>query len=142
MEKKFTVLRIIGTLWKIMAWIALVIGVLTSIGVLMFGIFSGSMMRDYVQVPTRASWATGVAGGVVGFVGTLIGTIIYFLMMYAVGELIYLGLAIEENTRQASQHIQWMAQEVPAPVYAPPPAPAGAPPAPEPAGAVTDGGSE
>lgn len=122
MEKKFTVLRIIATMWKIVAWIALVVGVIVSVGVLLTGILGGTMMRQIVPVPEGASWAYGVAGGIVGFVVILIATIIYFLLMYALGELIYLFLAIEENTRQASRQIQWLAQQDPEPesIYAPP----------------------
>jgi len=121
-EKKFTVLRIIGTLWKIIAWISLVVGVIGSVGVLLTGILGGSIMQQVVPVPEGASWVYGVAGGITGFVATLIATIAYFLLMYAVGELIYLLLAIEENTRQASQQIQRMAEEAsePEPIYAPP----------------------
>jgi hypothetical protein len=119
-EKKFTVLRIIGTLWKIVAWIVLVVGVVASVGVLLTGILGGPMMRRMVPVPEGASWMYGVAGGIIGFIAALVSTIVYFLLMYAVGELIYLLLAIEENTRQASQHMQWLAEEAPQGVYTPP----------------------
>ena len=98
MERKFTALRIIGTTWKVLAWIALVVGVLAAVGVLLMGILGGPRMPRHIPVPTRSSWAAGVAGGIVGFVAVLIATIIYFLLMYAVGELLYLALSIEENT--------------------------------------------
>jgi heme/copper-type cytochrome/quinol oxidase subunit 1 len=129
MEKKFTVLRIIATLWKIVAWIALVLGVAASVGVLLIGVLGGPRAPHYFGLP-EASWAYSVAGGIAGFVAMLIATIIYFLLMYAAGELIYLLLAIEENTRQSSQQLQWMAQEPPEPeaVYAPPLTPYSPPP--------------
>jgi hypothetical protein len=138
MEKRFRVLRIIGTIWKILAWIALIVGILSSIGILLTSIFGGGIMgqlgREYVDAPW-ASWAFGLAGGLVAFAVSLIGTIIYFLALYAVGELIYLLLAIEENTRQAAQ---WnparpapAAYAVAPSAYPPPPAPASqAPPPP------------
>ncbi len=135
MEKKFKVLRIIGTIWKILAWIVLIVGVLSSIGVLLMSIFGGGMLsqlgQEYGEL-VWASWAFGLAGGIVGFIVSLIATIINFLLLYAVGELIYLLLAIEENTRQA----QWVQahpapQAYPAapPTYPPPPPPP--PPAPQ-----------
>jgi len=128
MEKKFKVLRVIGTVWKIVAWITLTIGILSSIGILLTSIFGGGILsqfgQQYGQMP-RASWVFSLAGGIVGFIVSLIVTIIWFLLLYAVGELIYLLLAIEENTRQA-QRVQ--ASPTP-PAYSPPPlAPQPSPP--------------
>ena len=140
MEKKFRVLRIIGTIWKILAWIALVVGILSSLGILLTSIFGGGILGQFGQQYGDAPWASwvfGLAGGLVAFAVSLIGTIIYFLALYAVGELVYLLLAIEENTRLAAQWIQ--ARSVPAayavapPAYSPPPPPpAPAPQAPPP----------
>ncbi len=131
MEKKFKVLRTIGTVWKILAWITLIVGVLSSIGVLLTSIFGGGMLsqfgQEYGQVP-RTSWIFGLAGGIVGFIVLLVITIVYFLLLYAIGELVYLLLAIEENTRLAAQWIQ--AHSAPSaypaapPTYSPPPPPA------------------
>lgn len=121
MEKKFRVLRFIGTVWKILAWIMLIIGILSSAGVLLASIFGGGVLgqlgQEYGEMP-GFSWVFGLAGGIVAFIVSLVVTIIYFLLIYAVGELIYLLLAIEENTRLAAQWIQ--ARSVP-PVYPTPP---------------------
>lgn len=108
MEKKFKILRFIGTVWKILAWIELVVGVLASIGLLLTGILGGSfdMMRQFGQQPGGMGWAFGAVGGVIGFIVAIILTVIYFLALYAIGELIYLMLAIEENTRRSAQWIQ------------------------------------
>ncbi len=108
MEKKFRVLRIIGTIWKILAWIVLIIGILSSVGVLLTSVFGGGMLHQFGQqyrMP-QPSWLFSVAGGVIVFIGSLFITIVYFLLLYAIGELIYLLLAIEENTRLAAQWIQ------------------------------------
>jgi hypothetical protein len=63
-EKKFRVLRIIGTIWKIMAWIALIVGVLSAIGILLTSILGGGIMqefgRQYGDAPWT-SWAFGLA---------------------------------------------------------------------------------
>lgn len=121
-EKRFKILRVIGTIWKILAWIALVGGVLAAIGALLGSIFGGSMLnqlgQQYGYAP-GASQTFGLVGGIAGFVGLLIVSIVYFLVLYAVGEVIYLMLSIEENTRLTSQWVQ--ARAVPqAPVAAPP----------------------
>jgi hypothetical protein len=121
MDKKFTVLRIVGTVLKVMAWLELIIGILVSVGVLLMGILGGPMLPTHIPVPSRSSWAYSIVGGIIGFVGVLIATILYFLLLYAAGELLYLLLAIEENTRQTAQQMQWAVQEAPVaePIYAP-----------------------
>jgi ABC-type antimicrobial peptide transport system permease subunit len=47
--------------------------------------------------------ALSVVSGILGFIAGLIATIIYFLILYAIGEMVYLLLTIEENTRQTAQ---------------------------------------
>jgi hypothetical protein len=108
MEKKFRVLHIIGTLWKVLAWVALIVGVLSSLGILLVGILGsgGFVLRYLGQDPGVMPGAMSAVGGIVGFVAGLIGTVVYFLILYAVGELIYLLLAVEENTRRMAQLMQ------------------------------------
>jgi hypothetical protein len=138
-EKKFRVLRIIGTVWKVMAWIQLVLGLILSVIVLLVGIFSTGMLRQFAdryQEMPLASQMFGLPGGIVGFIVGLVLTVIYFLMIYAVGDLIYLLVAIEENTRLATMQLQRLeepeAEQPAAPAYAPPAAPAYTPPPPPP----------
>jgi len=108
MENKFRILRIIGTLWKVLAWITLIGGILLAIGVLLTGILGsgGMLMRQFGQDPSVMPGVVGVVSGIAGFIITAIVSIIYFLLLYAVGELIYLLLAIEENTRRTMQLMQ------------------------------------
>mgnify|MGYP001061076285 CR=1 FL=1 len=134
MEKKFKILRVIGTIWKVLAWIALILGLLFSVGVLLMSIFGGGMMRQLVPQQEQMPWGPvlfGVVGGVVTFIILLIGTAIDFLMLYAVGEFIYLVLAIEENTRRAAQWIESQVEPAPT-LVAPPSAPTTAPSPPPP----------
>ena len=141
MEKKFKVLRIIGTIWKVMAWVELVLGLISSVIVLLVGIFSAGVLRSFAdqaqQMMPLASQMIGLPGGIVGFIVLLVITVITFLMIYAVGELIYLMVAIEENTRLATRQLQRIEKQAaapspPAPAYTPPPAPAYTPPPPPP----------
>jgi hypothetical protein len=112
MESKFRILRIIGTLWKVLAWITLIGGILLAVGVLLVGILGsgGVFLRQFGQDPSAMPGAVGVVSGIAGFIISVIVSIIYFLMLYAIGELIYLLLAIEENTRQ-TMHL--MREEAP-----------------------------
>ena len=108
MDRNFRVLRIIGTLWKVLAWITLIAGILVSLGVLLVGILgSGSFFLQFLGQEVQAlPGAIGIVTSVVGFLSVLVVTIIYFLVLYAVGELIYLLLAIEENTRRTMQRLE------------------------------------
>ena len=126
MEKKFKVLRAIGTIWKILAWLVLIVGILSAIGILITGLLGRGLMGwidrgGYGPMP-RMPLPLGALGSVAAFAVSLIITLFYFLGMYAVGELIFLLLAIEENTRRTAQWIQ--AESRPAPTQPSPPAPA------------------
>jgi hypothetical protein len=108
MEKKFRVLRIIGTLWKVLAWITLIGGILSSLGILLVGLLgSGGFILSLLgQDTAMMPGAVGIVSSIVSFVTLLIASVVYFLMLYAVGELIYLLLAIERNTRQTMYVMQ------------------------------------
>lgn len=130
MERRFTALRIVATLWKILAWVVLILGILGAIGMLIGSIAGGGIVGQLLsqygvqgQVPGGA--VVGIVGGVIVFLVALITTIFYFLILYAFGELVSLFLAIEENTRLTAQ---WVAARA-APAYAPPAQPAYAAPA-------------
>ena len=111
MEKRFRVLPIIGTLWKVLAWITLIVGVLSSIGILLVGILGsgGFVWRYFGQDPAMMPGAVSAVSGIVGFIAGLVATIIYFFVLYAIGELIFLLLAIEENTRQTADWAEYQA---------------------------------
>jgi len=106
MGRQFTALRVIGTIFKVLAWLALILGVLAAIGVLV----ASFTLEDQITIP-----GLGMAGpltGIAVFFVALLVSIIYFLLLYAVGETIYLVLAIEENTRRSA----WLLQQQYAPV--------------------------
>lgn len=108
MDREFRVLQVISTLWKVFAWITLIGGILFALGVLLAGILGtgGAIMRQFGGEPSMMRGAVGIVSGVAGFLITVIAALIYFLMLYAVGELIDLLLAIEDNTRQTAQLMQ------------------------------------
>jgi hypothetical protein len=96
MDRRFTALRIIGTLFKILAWISLILGLVAAIGMLVVGFMLGGQ-----QGPLGLQ-LNGPLAGIAMFVVALIITIISFLSLYAIGEFVYLGLSIEENTRRTA----------------------------------------
>ena len=116
MEKRFRALRLIGTIWKILAWFMLGVGIIAAFGVLLTLIFGGGVIGQYgLSSQGQWGWVFGVLGGIIGFVVMLIISVIWFVMLYAVAELIYLALSIEENTRATVHMLQYTGQARPAP---------------------------
>ena len=125
MEAKFKILRFVGTLWKIVAWIVLVAGILSSIGLLITSILGGAGLRELFQtlakdvvgeLPPVLDWI----GGVVLFLLSLVLSLLNFVVLYGAGEFILLILAIEENTRLAYEQLQWSQPAGTAPTYVAP----------------------
>lgn len=106
-QKRFRALRIIGTFFKIFAWIALLGGALGGVALIVGGGLSGVSVADQESI-------TGIlTGAMVGSIGGLVLLIIgaiYFLVFYAIGDTIYLFLTIEENTRDTSLLLRQISQ--------------------------------
>lgn len=113
MEKKFTALRVIATVFKILAWISLLLGVLGAILALVAG-FTVSGQDDLLGLGLGLG---GPLAAIAMFIAALIVAIFYFLSLYSIGEAIYLALAIEENTRRTAYIVQQQYMQA---GYAPP----------------------
>lgn len=117
MEKRYRALRIVGTLYKVLGVILLIIAVISAIGVCVSG-FLGSAAFQGFQNLEPSLQGLGTLGSMVGAViiglGTLVGGGLGGLTLFATGEGIYLLIAIEENTRAAM--MQATAQRVSPPV--------------------------
>lgn len=100
MSRQFTALRVVGTIFKVLGWLWLTVGVLVAIGVLIFGF----ALMDQFGLPGLN--IGGPVAGVGGFMAALLAGIINFLLFYAAGEAIYLFLCIEENTRRTAYFMQ------------------------------------
>ncbi|MCX7840218.1 MAG: hypothetical protein N2559_12325 [Anaerolineae bacterium] len=98
MEKKFRVLRVVASIWKIIAWLVLVLSVLGGCGAL-----ATTLMASSQWSRQSSAFGLGILGGALGGVVMAIGAILlgafYFISLYAVAELIDVVLALEENTR-------------------------------------------
>lgn len=107
LEKKFTVLRVIGTIYKVLAWIVLILGILAALAILAAGIWGEArLVRPYGIIPRPYAPLMSIAGGLFGALGIAVGAVFYFLFLYAAGEAIFLILAIEENTRATAQYLR------------------------------------
>jgi hypothetical protein len=102
MDKRFKVLRLIGSIYKVLGVITAVLTLIAAVGLCVASVAGGAAMEDLSQ---QLGTQTGL-GGVGGLVGGLflsLGAILWGGAMaagtYAIGEVIYLLLATEENTR-------------------------------------------
>jgi len=96
MEKRFIALRACGAICKVLAWISLILGILLSFAALIAGLTTSSLL-DWIDLPQ-----SGTLLGVVAFLLLLVMSIFLFLGIYSLGELFYLAVAVEENTRRTA----------------------------------------
>ena len=109
--KRFDILRFFSGLLKVLAWINLVIAILSAIGIAL----AGGQMGPFLQLAGEqfapmASMMAGI-GGIVLAVFVLLGGLFYFVLLYAMGEMISLQLAVEENTRLTAALLLKMHQD-------------------------------
>jgi hypothetical protein len=100
MDRRFTALRVIGTILKILAWIALILGILAAIGSLLLGFTVNQ------QLGLTGLDVGGPLAGIALFVAVLVISIVQFLFLYAAGEFLYLRLSVEENSRRMAFFLQ------------------------------------
>ena len=98
MEKRFRALRIIGTVYKVFAWIVLFLGGLSALLYFVFAVIGGA--STYNSPYGGYGAAAGPIIGLVFAVVVLLYAIVLFLVLYGAGEAIFLALAVEENTRR------------------------------------------
>jgi hypothetical protein len=104
MEKKFRILRLIGSLYKLLGILLAVITVLAALAIFGTSVMGGAVLEGISREMgggkiNLASLFGGVFGGFIVGVGALIYGIGAAVTFYAIGEGIYLVLALEENTR-------------------------------------------
>jgi hypothetical protein len=107
--RRFGVLRFIGTLLKVIAWIVLILSILGAIGMVVGSSQLGTLITNS-NPALRGLFATPAGAIVTGVVVLLIG-LIDFLVLYASGERIHMYLAIEENTRLTAALLLRMHQD-------------------------------
>lgn len=106
MEKRFRALRTIGTLLKILAWIVIVLAILGAVFTVIAGL--GSSMNLIGNTFGQDASAYGIGGAFAAILmggAMLLGGVVYFIVLYAAAEGIYVILAIEENTRLTSMAV-------------------------------------
>lgn len=117
MEKRYRALRIIATIFRIFG---VMVGVITILGSLLV-LFSGDSYIVFGGISREAA----TIGRVFMALASLVGGVLSAVVVYSVGELIYLFINIEENTRFTALMLRERpGVHVPSPVpYSPPPPP-------------------
>lgn len=108
--KRFGILRLVGTLLKVLAWIVLVVAILIAIGVVVAGAQLMPILGTALG-PDADPAAFAGAGGIIVAIMSLVVGLIYFLLLYAAGESMHLQVALEENTRLTAALLLRMHQE-------------------------------
>lgn len=112
MEKRFKALRVLSAVYKILAWIVLVLGILAGLGILALGVIGGGSLTTLSYGYARgadilpALMQGGIVVGIVGFLAAMLASGLHFLILYAVSEFILLALSIEENTRETAYYLR------------------------------------
>jgi hypothetical protein len=109
--KRFDILRFFSSLMKVLAWLNLVLAILGAIGVALGGAQVGQLLQSSGDAFGQAGSTLGGIGGIVIAVLILLGGLFYFVVFYAMGELIALMVAMEENTRLSAALLLKMHQE-------------------------------
>ena len=108
MEKRFRALRVVASLLKVLAWLVLIAGILAAVGIVAISAIQGQMgaPSPVLENMPMASNLVGPLAGAALAVGVLLGTLVYFLLMYAAGDVLHLWLAIEYNTRETAFYLR------------------------------------
>ena len=109
MEKKFRILRIVAFIWKIVAWVILVISALGGCGSLVMTMMAGNQISRQTSALGLGMLGGTVGGITIAVVVILVG-LFYFISLYAVAEMIDVALALEENTRATSEQLKNIAK--------------------------------
>jgi hypothetical protein len=114
--KRFGVLRFFAGLIKVIAWIVLIISALVGIVVALISMVNiGEILgTEPNQLPIIGGIFdvfVSLGGGIILGILSMVGGVLYFIVLYAAGELISMNLAIEENTRLTAALLLRMHQE-------------------------------
>jgi hypothetical protein len=118
MEHKYRALRTIGSIFRVVGYIILVLTILGALAACGLTVIGGTAAETASQELGLNSTGVGFLGGLFG--GLLLGLVIILyggliaLMMVAFGEGIYLLIDIEENTRKTGLLIENQARLQPA----------------------------
>ncbi len=110
MEQRFHALRTIGSIFRVLGYITLVLTIISALAFCGLTVVGGSMIQSASQQfgfdSSGGGFLGGLFGGLIGgFLILLYGGFIS-LWVIAIGELIYLLIGVEENTRKTTYMLE------------------------------------
>jgi hypothetical protein len=109
MERRFGVLRVIGSIYKILGIITGVLTILAALAICVTSILGGAALGNWGNTfgtPSSSGFFSTIFGGIVVGIGVVLYGGAITITLYGVGEGIYLLLAMEENTRATALLLQ------------------------------------
>jgi hypothetical protein len=110
MERRYSALRTIATIYKVAGIIVLIITIISILGICATSVLGGSMFNrlssQYGNFPSPGGTIGGILGGLIASLVSILTGGGLALTLYATGEGIYLLLAMEENTRATTVLLQ------------------------------------
>jgi hypothetical protein len=110
MEPRYHALRTIGSIFRVLGYIILVLTILAALGICGISVIGGSLFESasnqFGVSSTGAGFLSGLFGGLVLGIAVILYGGLIALMLVALGESIYLLIGIEENTRKTSYLIE------------------------------------
>jgi len=110
--KKYAALRTIASIFKILGIISGVITILLALSACLFTGFLGTSMSGMMYDLTGSSDSsiTGIIGGIISGLIILVYGGFSALLIYGSGELIYVLLDMEQNTRETAELLRVTSQ--------------------------------
>ncbi len=111
-EKRYRALRIIGTIYKVLGIIVGVVTVLLVLAACLTSIAGGAAMDVLGNELDLPAPGLGTVGGIFYFYGVFLSLLLILyggglaLTLFALGESVFLAIAVEENTRITATLLQ------------------------------------
>jgi hypothetical protein len=110
MEIRYTALRTIATIYKVLGIITMALTITAAIGVFAFSLISGGALESIAEEYGGNSGGSGViSGAIIGIIGsifTILAGGLLAITIYAIGEGISLIISLEENTRKTAYLVE------------------------------------
>jgi len=106
--KKFRALRLVALIWRVIAWIVLVLGIIGALLAIVLGAIVGRVGDPsplLSQVPGVSNVVDPISGVVAG-AAVLVVSLLQFLLIYAGSDVVHLALDLEQNTRETAFYLR------------------------------------
>lgn len=118
MQKRFGALRVIGTIFKILGIIEGILAILAAIGSFILFAAGGNIlntMASSYNLQFNVEGAGLLTGVIISILSLLIG-LVWAITTYGMGDLFYLLIALEENTRASAITLQTFSRPTTPPI--------------------------